>query len=178
MKKQMIVDFEDRLPQLSDLESGYLYKGTKRWIEDNQDLDAMYKAFNCGDEIAIWCEGHLPEHLLEPQTKSGQKRKAQKSEETSPTKKCDLIDQTAQELYEKHGERFAMPQLRLWAGMVVNKQYMSLDIPPPIPSLVPRAHPKNRERGLVTLAKIPVCAVSAVFIWRRGITFVHYQLLN
>ena len=38
--------------------------------------------------------------------------------------------------------------------------------------------PNNWERGLVTLAKIPVCAVSAVFIWSRGIMFVHYQLLN
>jgi len=26
MKKQMIIDFEDRLPQVSDLECGYLYK--------------------------------------------------------------------------------------------------------------------------------------------------------
>ena len=37
---------------------------------------------------------------------------------------------------------------------------------------------QNWERGLVLLAKIPVCAVSAVFVWSRGITFVHYQLLN
>ena len=28
-------------------------------------------------------------------------------------------------------------------------------------SLVPRPHPKNRERGLVSLAKISVCAKSA-----------------
>ena len=28
----------------------------------------------------------------------------------------------------------------------------------------------------VTLAKIPVCAVSAVFVWSRGIMFVHRQL--
>ena len=120
---------------MSDLECGYLYKGTKRWIEDNQDLDTMYKAFNCGDEITALCEGRLyiPEYLPEPQTKSGCKRKMQESEETPPMKKCDLIDQTAQELYEKHGERFAMRQLRLWAKMVVNKQYTSLDIPPPPP---------------------------------------------
>ena len=32
MKKQMIIDFEDRLPQVSDLKCGYLYKGTNRWI--------------------------------------------------------------------------------------------------------------------------------------------------
>ena len=35
-----------------------------------------------------------------------------------------------------------------------------------------------QKSGKVLLAKIPVCAVSAVFIWSRGITFVHYQLLN
>ena len=34
------------------------------------------------------------------------------------------------------------------------------------------------EKGLVSLAKIPVCAVSAVFVWSRGITFVHYQTLH
>ena len=42
-------------------------------------------------------------------------------------------------------------------------------------SLVPRPH---SEKGLVTLAIILVCAVSAVFVSSRGITFVHYQLLN
>ena len=33
-------------------------------------------------------------------------------------------------------------------------------------------------KGLVTLAKILVCAVSAVFVWSRGIMFVYYQLLS
>ena len=28
-------------------------------------------------------------------------------------------------------------------------------------SLIPRPHPKNRERGLVSIAKIPICAESA-----------------
>jgi len=30
---------------------------------------------------------------------------------------------------------------------------------------------QNWEKGLVTLAKILICAVSAVFVWGRGITF-------
>ena len=30
-------------------------------------------------------------------------------------------------------------------------------------TLVPRPHPKNRERGLVSLAKIPICAESAYY---------------
>ena len=41
--------------------------------------------------------------------------------------------------------------------------------------LIPRPHPKIGERGLVSLAK--VCAVSVVFVWSRGITFVHNILL-
>ena len=41
-------------------------------------------------------------------------------------------------------------------------------------SFVPRPHPKNRERGLVTLANFPVCAESAYYVtiscltWSRG----------
>ena len=31
-------------------------------------------------------------------------------------------------------------------------------------SLVPRSHPKNWERGLVTLASFPVCAESAYYL--------------
>ena len=46
---------------------------------------------------------------------------------------------------------------------------------PPI-SLVPRPTQKNRERGLVLLANFPVCAVSAVFVWSRGMIFIHCQL--
>ena len=40
-----------------------------------------------------------------------------------------------------------------------------------LPWLCP--HAENQEK--VTLAKIPMCAVSAVFIWSNH---VHYQLLN
>ena len=47
-------------------------------------------------------------------------------------------------------------------------------IPSSPPSLVPRPHPKNRERGLVTLANYLVCAESALYVtitcllWSRG----------
>ena len=41
-------------------------------------------------------------------------------------------------------------------------------------SLVPRPHPTLGKGAWCYLQKIPVCAVSAVFVWSRGITFVHY----
>ena len=38
----------------------------------------------------------------------------------------------------------------------------------------PQAPPENWEKGLVTLAKISVCAVSAVFVWSRQIMSVYH----
>ena len=116
MQMKLIHDFEGKLP---DLECGYLRKGSKRWIENDQDLEAMYKAFNYGDEITIWCEGRSPE----PSSKRSRKRKGEEHEVTPSTKQADAIDELTHKLYEKHGESYSMPQLRLWARMVLNKQY-------------------------------------------------------
>ena len=43
-------------------------------------------------------------------------------------------------------------------------------------SLIPRPHPKNQEKRLVTHVKTPICAVSAVFVLSRRITFIHNRL--
>ena len=106
----------------SDLDCGYLEKhsNAKRWIEDSQDLEDMYKAFShAGDEITVWCENRR---------KSGKKRKidsveegdGKKAEDTVKSKRAakeEKIDAITQELREKHGEQFTGPQLRLWARM-------------------------------------------------------------
>ena len=100
----------------------------------------MYKLFTSGDEITNWCEGRRsvsPEMLA----KNGRKRKADEPEPS--TKQADRIDELAHELYEKHGETYSMPQLRLWARMLLNKQYKSMDKAPPYPPFlekVPMAH--------------------------------------
>ena len=42
-----------------DIEVGYIEKrsNAKRWIEDTQDLEAMYNTFATSDEITLWCNG-------------------------------------------------------------------------------------------------------------------------
>ena len=35
LKAKLVVSFEDKLPPLSGLECGYLHKGSKRWIEND-----------------------------------------------------------------------------------------------------------------------------------------------
>ena len=94
---------------------------TSKRIEDDQDLGAMYAQ---GSEITIWCEGRSHDHSTsEPPSKNKRKRKGTESENTPPTKRADMIDQLALELHEKHGEMYAMPHLRIWARMILNKQH-------------------------------------------------------
>lgn len=102
LKMKLVAGFEDKLPSLSDLECGYLHKSSKRWIENDQDLEAMYKLFDPGDEITVWCVGWLPEQ----QVGSGRKRKAEEPEPA--TKHAEKIDELAHELYEKHGEPYGL----------------------------------------------------------------------
>lgn len=56
LKQKLSSDFGDKLPSVSDMECGYLEKSSKRWIEDNRDLEAMYKVAAVCDEITIWCD--------------------------------------------------------------------------------------------------------------------------
>ena len=66
-------------------------------------------------------------------SRSSRKRKGEDTEVVPSTKPADAIDELAHKLYEKHGESYNMPQLRLWARMVLNKQYKSMDVAPPYP---------------------------------------------
>ena len=148
LKAKLIADFEDKLPPLIDLECGYMDKTSKRWIEDDEDVDAMYGQVNSGNEITIWCEGRSHEHSTsEPPSKNMRKRKATESDDAPPTKRADKIDQLALELHEKHGEAYSMPHLRIWARMILNKQHKSKDVPPPFPLFKDHApkHPQKRD---------------------------------
>ena len=128
------------MPPLSELECGYFEKRAtgKCWIEDDKDLDAMYKSFNANDDIAVWCEGK--QSCDDSGKKSGKKRKLDDgdTEESASTSKRTAreteIDKTTQELREIHGlDKWTLPQYRLWARMKVNGQHDDLDTPPQIP---------------------------------------------
>ena len=126
--------FEDKLPPCCSLDIGYFERrgSAKRWIEDQDDLDAMYRAFSPGDEITLWTHGRSQEEAL---NKAGKKRKRDDGQDplSKRADKENWIDMVFQQLKELHGEQFSGPQLRLWARMNVNCQHESLDSPPRIP---------------------------------------------
>lgn len=79
LKRKLVESFEDKLPLASDLDIGYFEKqgNAKRWIEDQEDLDAMYAAVSVGEEVTLWCNERPSE---EQTTKSGKKRKSSETE--------------------------------------------------------------------------------------------------
>ena len=83
---KLIETFEEKLPNLSELKCGYLEKGSKRWVEDDDDLEAMYETFDSADEITIWCEGRLSEEQQRKKD-AGKKRKLEDANSNDTTTK-------------------------------------------------------------------------------------------
>jgi len=76
LKLKLVETCEEKLPSFTDLECGYFEKcsNAKGWIEDNQDLQAMYRYFRDNDEITLWCEG-CPSEDQHKKTKTKTERK-------------------------------------------------------------------------------------------------------
>ena len=131
LKQRACEDFEDKLyiTEIENFECGYFEKSSKRWIEYDQDLEAIYQVFKGRDcEITLWFS-------VSKQTKK-RKREREEQEDSVPSKRVsreEKVDTLAQELREKHADQFSGPQLRLWARMKLNGQHNSMDHPPQIP---------------------------------------------
>lgn len=172
LKKQLIITFGEKLPPLSELECGYFEKRAtgKRWIEDDKDLDAMYKSFNANDDITVWCEGK--QSCDDSGKKSGKKRKlddgdTEESASAKRTARETEIDKTTQELREIHGlEKWTLPQYRLWARMKVNGQHDDLDTPPQIPLFTNVVKTASKQRD--SLKDALTSAATAVVGMIRG----------
>ena len=110
LKQKLTSSFKEKLPPLSELECGYLEKRNgKRWIENDKDVEAMYKAFDGNDEITLWCKG-LGEETC--------KKEEDEHSDNPPSKqmlKESQINKIVQELREIHSDKWSLPQYRLWA---------------------------------------------------------------
>lgn len=170
LKERLVKSFEDKLPSASSVDIGYFEKrgSAKRWIEDQDDLDAMYQAFAVGDEIILWIHGVPSEHATK---KSGKNRKRDEEQESSSlssrrAEKESQIDSVFQQLQELHHDQYSGPQLRLWARMKVNGQHDSIDSPPRIPlfsGLTP-----NRPAKSNSLNEALTSAATAVVSMLKG----------
>ena len=131
LKMKLMDTFKNKLPSTPDLILlGYIAKrGGKRGIEKELDLTSMYKQFDTGDPITLYCE-------IKSATTSDPKRKRK----TPTESESDIEDHETEvkiavdKLKEIHGEeKYDSRQLMLWGRMIVNKQWKSYDDPPDVP---------------------------------------------
>ena len=55
LKQSLCESFEDMLNGSENFVCGYLDKASKQWIEDDQDLEAMYQLFKNHDcDVTLW----------------------------------------------------------------------------------------------------------------------------
>ena len=85
----------------------------------------MYKKFDPGSEIALWCDGKS----------DGKKRSSDDGQEAETLlskreRKETNIDNISLELRDKHCNQFSGPQYKLWARLIENGQWDNVERPP------------------------------------------------
>ena len=109
----------------------YLEKNNnaKRWIEDSVDLTAMYRHFQPGSTVTIWCESKDDSASTDITTTASARRKSKvsskkdagdsSSKHTSISHEEDM-NEFVEKLRKKHLEegKYTEPQLRLWVWML------------------------------------------------------------
>lgn len=134
IKLKLMESFPSYVPSSTDFEIGYI-KGRaniKCWIVSCDDIDAMYDAYNEGDEIALWCDAKST------CSKPTRKRKVDDDDADTPrTKRTQRVDEQQkifEELKKKHTDgQFSDPKLRLWAKLIQSGMHEDHDKPPNIP---------------------------------------------
>lgn len=119
----------------------------------------MYKTYNRGDTITIWCDGKHDD----TDSASGSKSKKRKSSdsETSATTRRDAhendVDKVFHQLRSIHKDKYTGPQYRVWSRMIANKIHDSVDEPPNIPIITgetPGAKRKKTDSSAISDALI------------------------
>lgn len=134
LKMKLITSFPTHIPEVPDqLTVGYFEPKSsgKKWnIVSTDDLHRMYRVYERGSEIILWCDG-------KPADKSKKRVQSDDDNETAPVNKKarheEQVEKLCVELGEKHGSRYSQPQYKLWSRMIKAGQWKSDENPPDIP---------------------------------------------
>lgn len=165
LKKKLLSSFSEYLPPSSEIDSfevGYLEgrKQTKRWMISEKDITEMYESE--GDEITLWCDGRDVTRKRKDLEDSSSQVPASKHAKTSHHE--SLVEELAQELSTLHGDKFNFMygHYKIWARMIVTKQYTDKNTPPSIPILTGKGEKKSKKDFSDTVADCAVAIVRAL----------------
>ena len=170
MKERLIESFCDYvpgIPEIGKFNVGFFESRNstgKRWIVSSEDLERMYRKFESGSEIPLWCDGKS-DGISSGKKRTTEETKESGSEETSLSKrekKQANIDHLSLELEDKHGDKFSGPQYKLWARLIDNGQWDNTDRPPNIPvfgTTLPKKGMVQKESTTEVIANAAVAII-------------------
>ncbi len=124
------VDIGGEKPDFTEVDIGYIepghgLKGRKQWINIDDDVHVMYSKYAGKTAIMLWAYSCVLTSSKNSGKKTGnfEKHQAVLSE----------VEEKYDELREKHGNKYTLEQLRMWAQMIRLGKHESTDDPPDKP---------------------------------------------
>lgn len=119
------VEVDGKKPDFETVDIGYIepghgMKGKKQWLITDDDIEEMYKKHG----ILLWAYSFM---------NSSTKTKKMDSTFAEHMKSLLDADEKYDELCEKHGNKYTLEQLRMWAQLIRYGKHDSTDEPPDKP---------------------------------------------
>ena len=175
LKSKIMDEFKDQLPESTDFKVGYFHgkQSAKRWLITQEDIDLMYESGKT--KLLLWADARSSPPTADEATSKGHKRKHESISGSFVSKRQQIeseVDEVVSELKEKHGSKYSLPQLRLWARSVISGNHDSKDEPPNLPAITGLApkRPKKQSFGdaLAEAASTFASAIRAPEIRQSG----------
>lgn len=112
-----------------------------------EDLNLMYESKK--ENILLWADARVQCSNTNGSSSRGQKRKA--ADPFGLTSKRQQIESevdVVSELKKKQGDKYTMPQLRLWACCIISGNHESTDEPPDLPPITGNGPKKPKKQSL------------------------------
>ncbi len=157
LRIKIIEAFKDLVPENLQFNVGYFegQQHSKIWLGTKEDFTIVYSKHPKG-EITLWCDGCAEEEDV------GKKMRKKDTGSTKRQEKEADVDDVFTQLKEKHGQKYDIPKLRLWARSICGNLHDDLDTPPDLPPFCKQVPKKARRESLtealsgaaVTLANV------------------------
>ena len=144
----------EELPGDPILDVGYYESRQKVWVVSPKDLDIMYEKRKGGD-VLFWIE--LCDDIDETDSDASEpKRKKKKKRQSSVPSRRQSKEDELEEVYSKlrieHGTDYSVPQLKLWARMIICGTHDNYTDPPRVPMIMGK-HSKLPKPALTGAAE-------------------------
>ena len=136
IRQKLKEEFSEHITSGSSFSIGY-FEGrhqTKRWLISQQDVEKMYEKLHGKPEIFLWSDAKDESKTVAGDHEDASHNHKSPLETTSKRQeKEEEVETLFCELRDKHSGKFSVPQLRLWARMVVTGIHDDLEEPPQVP---------------------------------------------